>query len=512
MTQKKRALLSVSDKTGLLELATSLRILGFEILATGGTANYLLNQGIEIISVEEVTHFPEMMDGRVKTLHPAIHGGLLAQLPKHQGDLDATEIEIIDLLCVNLYPFKETVANSATLFTDAIEQIDIGGPAMIRSGAKNHERVTVVVDPDDYGLVIQELSQYKAITDKTRRALAGKAYRHTASYDAAIAQYFLHQTAEELPETLTVSYSRHDALRYGENSHQKAVVYQDETSQTPSIIDAEIHHGKALSYNNYRDADSALRLLSEFTHPTAVAIKHMNPCGVGSGETLAAAFERCFESDPVSIFGGILAVNREVDLTLAKRLYPIFLEVIIAPKFTEEALDYLKKKKNIRLLSLAESDTTQEKKYEMITITGGLLVQEADNIKERVEDWRVVTKRKPTNEEIEALKFAWACVKHVKSNAIVITNANQTLGIGAGQMNRIGSVELALQQAHGRLEEAVLASDAFFPMPDSLEKIATTGIKAIIQPGGSIRDQESIDLANAADICMIFTDVRHFKH
>lgn len=510
--KKKRALISVSDKTGIVELATSLKILGFELLSTGGTKVYLEQAGIETRSVTEITGFPEMMAGRVKTLHPKIHGALLAR-EKDQAELDIHKITPIDLVVVNLYPFKETIQQIGSQCSEeVIEQIDIGGPSMLRSAAKNHERVTVVVDHNDYSKILQELTEFKEVSLLTRRQLAAKAFRHTAYYDTLIADYLTKIENEKFPEKLSLGYDRHATLRYGENSHQEATVYASALLPDYSLLNATQYQGKELSFNNYRDGDSALRLLQEFSQPTAVAVKHMNPCGVGTSSTIEVAFENCLKSDPVSIFGGIVAFNRTISLDLAKELTTLFLEIIIAPDFTEEAIIWLSSKKNLRLLSLPMTTKCKTTALEVTSILGGVLVQEIDDAKECVEDWLVVTQRKPTSEEINALKFAWLTVKHVKSNAIVIANDKQTLGIGAGQMNRVGSVELALKQAEGRLESAVLASDAFFPMADSLEKIAQAGIRAVIQPGGSIRDEDSIKVADAADITMIFTQKRHFKH
>lgn len=508
---KKRALISVSDKTGIIELATSLKILGFELLSTGGTQTYLEEAGIETISVSEVTDFPEMMEGRVKTLHPNIHGAILAR-EQHQAELVAQKITPIDLVIVNLYPFKETIAQIDRTMEEAIEQIDIGGPSMLRSAAKNHERVTVVVEQNDYSKIIQELTEFKEVTSLTRRKLAAKAFRHTAYYDTLIANYLTQAENEKFPEKISLGYERVDSLRYGENNHQQAAVYASALLPDYSLLNAIQHQGKELSFNNYRDGDSAIRLLQEFSQPTAVAVKHMNPCGVGTGNTIELAFDYCLKSDPVSIFGGVVAFNRIVSLDLAKELTSIFLEIIIAPEFTEEALAWLKTKKNLRVLTLSMAREPEKTTLEVTSLLGGILLQEQDLAEECVEDWKVVTQRKPTSEEINALKFAWSVVKHVKSNAIVVTNDKQTLGIGAGQMNRVGSVELALKQAKGCLTDAVVASDAFFPMPDSLEKLAKAGIKAVIQPGGSIRDEESIKVADAANMTMIFTKKRHFKH
>lgn len=511
---KKLALLSVSDKTGIVEFATSLQIIGFDIVSTGGTQQVLTNAGITTLSVEELTQFPEMMDGRVKTLHPMVHGGLLARRDdsNHLEALEIHGIRPIDLVCVNLYPFKETIQKADVTFTEAIENIDIGGPSMLRSAAKNHESVTVLVDASDYSLVLEEMTLTGDVSNQTRQRLAAKAFRHTASYDAVIANYLTAVVSEELPESLTISYDLKQSLRYGENSHQSATYYEAKLPTAYSMGQAQKLHGKELSYNNIRDADAAIRLLSEFDTPTAVAVKHMNPCGIGTGNTIQQAFRACYDSDTISIFGGIVAVNRPVDLELAEILHRIFLEIVIAPSFTTEALEILSQKKNIRLLQLETDQEISAHEKEYTSVLGGLLVQELDHGFDQVENWEVVTDRKPTAEEIAALKFAWAAVKHIKSNAIVITNAHQTLGVGAGQMNRVGALKIALEQASHRLENAVIGSDAFFPMSDSIELAGKSGIKAVIQPGGSIKDQDSIDMANRYDMTMIFTKTRHFKH
>jgi phosphoribosylaminoimidazolecarboxamide formyltransferase/IMP cyclohydrolase len=509
---KKRALISVSDKQGIVSFAEALVQNGFEIISTGGTQSALEAAGVETIAIDTVTGFPEMLDGRVKTLHPKIHGGLLGRrdLPAHLAAMEEYEIAPIDLVVVNLYPFKETITKENVTEEQAIENIDIGGPSMLRSAAKNFAAVTVIVDPADYATVLAELSEGQTKLE-TRKKLAAKVFRHTAAYDALIADY-LTTTEEGKPEKLTKTYELKQTLRYGENSHQKAAFYQDALPTPYSIASAKQLHGKELSYNNIKDADAALRIAKEFTEPTAVALKHMNPCGIGTGATIFAAFERAYEADPVSIFGGIVVLNRPVDEATATVLHQIFLEIVIAPAFEPAALEILTKKKNIRLLTLDFVPKTSD--TEIVSVLGGLLIQEQDTRIETPEEWRVVTKRQPNEEEQKALDFAWKAVKHVKSNAIVLANQYQTVGIGAGQMNRVGSVKIAIEQASeaGKLQGAVLASDAFFPMDDSVEYAAKRGIKAIIQPGGSIKDQESIDMADKYGIAMVFTGVRHFRH
>ena len=509
-----RALISVSDKKGVIAFAEGLIENGIEIISTGGTKKVLDEAGIPTISIEEVTDFPEMMDGRVKTLHPKIHGGLLGRrdLASHMEAMEASQITPIDFVCVNLYPFKETIMKSGVTEEEAIENIDIGGPSMLRSAAKNHQFVTAVVDPADYPMVLSELKEQGGTSLATRKKLAAKVFRHTAAYDALIAQYLTGQVAEREPEKLTLTFDRKQDLRYGENSHQKAAFYETALPESYSIAQAQQLHGKELSFNNIRDADAALRIMREYQEPTVVALKHMNPCGIGSASTIFAAWNAAYEADPVSIFGGIIVLNREVDLPTAEAMHKLFLEIIIAPSFTPESLEVLKTKKNIRLLTV--DFTVKESTYteETVSVLGGLLVQDKDVAMEEKQDWQVVTDRKPTEKELAAMAFAWRAVKHVKSNAIVLANEHQTVGIGAGQMNRVGSVKIAIEQAGAKTKDAVLASDAYFPMDDSVEYAAKHGIKAIIQPGGSIKDQASIDMANKYGVAMVFTGVRHFRH
>ncbi|TVT07531.1 bifunctional phosphoribosylaminoimidazolecarboxamide formyltransferase/IMP cyclohydrolase [Enterococcus durans] len=509
-----RALISVSDKKGVIAFAEGLIENGIEIISTGGTKKVLDEAGIPTISIEEVTDFPEMMDGRVKTLHPKIHGGLLGRrdLASHMEAMAASQITPIDFVCVNLYPFKETIMKSGVTEEEAIENIDIGGPSMLRSAAKNHQFVTAVVDPSDYPVVLSELKEQGGTSLATRKKLAAKVFRHTAAYDALIAQYLTGQVAEREPEKLTLTFDRKQDLRYGENSHQKAAFYETALPESYSIAQAQQLHGKELSFNNIRDADAALRIMREYQEPTVVALKHMNPCGIGSASTIFAAWNAAYEADPVSIFGGIIVLNREVDLPTAEAMHKLFLEIIIAPSFTPESLEVLKTKKNIRLLTV--DFTVKDSTYteETVSVLGGLLVQDEDVAMEEKQDWQVVTDRKPTEKELAAMAFAWRAVKHVKSNAIVLANEHQTVGIGAGQMNRVGSVKIAIEQAGAKTKDAVLASDAYFPMDDSVEYAAKHGIKAIIQPGGSIKDQASIDMANKYGVAKVFTGVRHFRH
>ncbi|AUI36624.1 bifunctional phosphoribosylaminoimidazolecarboxamide formyltransferase/inosine monophosphate cyclohydrolase [[Bacillus] caldolyticus] len=509
----KRALISVSNKEGVIPFAKQLAELGIDIISTGGTKRALEEAGVPVISISDVTGFPEILDGRVKTLHPAIHGGILAVRSdeRHQAALAEHGIRPIDLVVVNLYPFQQTIAKPDVTLAEAIENIDIGGPTMVRAAAKNYADVAIVVDPADYPMVIEELKTTGSIQAKTRQQLAAKAFRHTAAYDAMIAEYLTNLTGENYPETLTVTYTKKQSLRYGENPHQSAAFYAKPLGAAFSIANAAQLHGKELSYNNINDANAAINLIREFQEPAVAAIKHMNPCGVGVGATLLEAFTKAYEADPVSIFGGIIAVNREVDKETAERMHDIFLEIVIAPSFSDEALAILTKKKNIRLLAL-DFAAPDVKEKTLVSVNGGLLVQEADKYTLEDAEWNVVTKREPTEAEREQLRFAWKVVKHVKSNAIVLAKNGMTVGVGAGQMNRVGAAKIAIEQAGEQAVGAVLASDAFFPMDDTVEAAAKAGITAIIQPGGSIRDADSIRKADEYGIAMVFTGVRHFKH
>lgn len=509
----KRALISVSDKSGVLEFAKELVALGYEVLSTGGTKKHLQDNDVPVTSVDEVTKFPEILGGRVKTLNPMIHGGLLAKYDdtEHQAQMKEHGIEPIEIVCVNLYPFVETISKPDVTFEDAIENIDIGGPTMLRSAAKNQQYVTVIVDANDYEGVLAELKDSGQTTLQTRRRLAAKVFRHTAAYDSYISNYLSAELGEEFPEQMTLTYELKQTLRYGENPHQKAAFYQKRLASDFSVAYAEQLHGKELSYNNIQDANAALQIIKEFKQPAAVAVKHMNPCGVGTGETIAEAFNKAYEADATSIFGGIVALNREVDAKTAEQLASIFLEIIIAPSFSKEAIELLTVKKNIRLLTISFDQHTQDA-FNTVSVEGGLLVQEPDRYGFDEADIQVVTDRQPTEEEWAAMRLGWSVVKHVKSNAIVITDEQMTLGIGAGQMNRVGSAKIALEQAGEKATGAALASDAFFPMPDTVEAAIEAGITAIIHPGGSKRDQESIDAANKAGITMVLTGVRHFKH
>ncbi|PAF16964.1 bifunctional phosphoribosylaminoimidazolecarboxamide formyltransferase/IMP cyclohydrolase [Terribacillus saccharophilus] len=511
MTVMPRALISVSDKTGIIPFAKGLAELNYDIISTGGTLKQLQEEGIPAVAVSDVTKFDEIMDGRVKTLHPAIHGGLLARRDdeSHMQQLKERDITPIDLVVVNLYPFKNTIEKPGVTEADAIENIDIGGPTMLRSAAKNFAGVTVLVDPEDYDATLSALQQGK-LSYEAKRRLAGKVFRHTANYDAMIASYFAELNEEHDTETLTLTYEKVQSLRYGENPHQAAAFYKDPIVKGASVANAKQLHGKELSYNNIQDANAALEIVMEFQEPAAVAVKHMNPCGVGVGESISNAFRKAFEADPTSIFGGIVALNGAVDKDTALQLKEIFLEIVIAPSFTEEALALLTEKKNIRLLELAADAIQQPKK--VVSVSGGLLVQDYDAGAITEAELNVATDRKPTEEEMKNLLFAWKVVKHVKSNAIVVAKDDQTIGVGAGQMNRVGAAKIALEQAGEKATGAVLASDAFFPMPDTVEAAIKAGVTAIIQPGGSKRDEDSVAVCNAHNIAMVYTDLRHFKH
>ncbi|WP_028778369.1 bifunctional phosphoribosylaminoimidazolecarboxamide formyltransferase/IMP cyclohydrolase [Shimazuella kribbensis] len=514
MSRVRRALISVSDKTGIVELAKELVQQEVQIISTGGTFQLLQQEGLPVTQISEVTGFPEILDGRVKTLHPKVHGGLLAVRDKasHQQACAENGIEYIDLVVVNLYPFKATITKEGFTYEEAIENIDIGGPSMLRSAAKNHQDVTVLVDPADYHVVLEELSENGNTTLATRKRLAAKTFRHTAAYDSLIAHYLTGEMGETSPEQLTFTYEKVSSLRYGENPHQQASYYKDALAKSDQLVSAKQLQGKELSYNNIQDANAALEIVKEFAEPAVVAVKHMNPCGVAVGETLLEAYQRTYEADPVSIFGGIIATNQTVDAVTASKMREIFLEIIIAPSFSEEAQQILSEKKNLRLLELPFSSNESISTWKTTSIDGGILVQEQDSEKITREMCTVATDRNPTDAEWDELLFAWKVVKHVKSNAIVLTKDNRTIGVGAGQMNRVGAAEIAIRQAADNANGAVLASDAFFPMSDTLEKAAAAGIRAIIQPGGSIRDSESIEAANKHGIAMVFTGVRHFKH
>lgn len=509
----KRALLSVSDKTGIKELAAFLHAKGVEIISTGGTMKAIQEAGIPVTYVSEVTGFPEIMDGRVKTLNPKIHGAILGvrDNPEHMAQMKEHGIVPIDLVVVNLYPFKATIEKPGVTEAEAIENIDIGGPSMLRSAAKNYKDVTVVCDPADYDTILAEIRGYGNTTPRLRLQLSAKAYTHTAEYDAMIATYMREKAG--LDEKLFLEFDLVQPLRYGENPHQQAKFYRSGERVPYSLAYARQLNGKEMSYNNIQDANAALAIVREFDEPFCVGLKHMNPCGAAVGRDAADAWTKAYEADKVSIFGGIVALNRPVTREAAELMKPIFLEIIMAPSFTPEALEVLSTKKNLRLLEVP-MEKSDAKQRQLVSVTGGLLVQDLDLETRPVTADMCVTEKRPTERQLADLDFGWRIVKHVKSNAIVVVKDGRTLGVGAGQMNRIGSAELALKQAHaqGVTEGLVLASDGFFPFDDCVSLAAASGVEAIVQPGGSVRDEDSIRKANESGIPMLFTGMRHFKH
>ena len=508
-----RALISVSYKTGIVEFASSLKELGWTLIATGGTLKTLRNSGLEVMDIQDVTGFPEICDGRVKTLHPKVHGGLLARrdLEDHLRQIKENGITPIDLVCVNLYPFEATIAKEGVTMEEAVENIDIGGPSMLRSAAKNFRDVTVVCDPSDYNKVISEISENGNTSLETRLQLSAKAYTHTALYDSHIAEYM--RKAAGLPEKSFMNFDILQSLRYGENPHQKAAFYKAEKEVPFSVAYSKQLGGKELSYNNIQDANAALSIVKEFKEPFVVALKHMNPCGAGVGKDLAEAWKKAYEADQVSIYGGIVAMNRPLTKEVALLMKPIFLEIVMAPSYEPDALEVLASKKNLRVLEVdMTSELKNSKSY--IGITGGMLVKDSDLECLELTMEMCVTQKKPTPEELKELNFAWKIVKHVKSNAIVVSKNGATAGVGAGQMNRVGSAELALNEAKalGITDNLVLASDGFLPFGDTVELASKYGVTAIVQPGGSIRDEDSIKVADEKGITMLFTGMRHFKH
>ena len=511
---KKRALISVSDKTGIVELAKEIVSYGSTSCTNNFISATLKNADIDVIGISDITGFPECLDGRVKTLHPNVHAGLLAMRAnkEHMEQLEKLNINTIDMVVVNLYPFKQTIMKPGVDLQTCIENIDIGGPTMLRSAAKNYQDVTVLVDPSDYAKVIDEMKNGGVSLD-TKFYLMYKVYQHTAVYDTMISTFLREKLNIKFPEIVSYAYEKVQDMRYGENPNQSAVFYKECLPVAGSIAEAKQLHGKELSYNNINDTNGALDLLREFTEPTIVAVKHANPCGVATSNTISKAFELAYNSDPVSIFGGIIAANREIDKATAEQINKIFIEIVIAPSFSKEALEILEQKKNIRLLALDSINApVKSTSYDMKKVLGGLLVQDYDTIVIEDEKCQVVTETKPTKEQISDMQFLMRVCKHTKSNAIVIGKDNTTYGIGAGQVNRIWAAKQAIEHSLKDTNGAVLASDAFFPFGDVVEEAHKAGIKAIVQPGGSIRDQESIDLCNKYGIAMIFTGDRHFKH
>lgn len=539
MEMKKRALVSVSDKAGVVDFCKGLAECGFEIISTGGTAKALKDAGLKVIGISDITGFPECLDGRVKTLHPNVHAGLLAMRsnPEHMAQLEKLNINTIDVVCVNLYPFKATLQKGAD-FAECVENIDIGGPTMIRAAAKNYQDVAVIVDPKDYAKVLSEL-KCGGVTLETKKYLQYKVFAHTAVYDSLISNYLASQLNITFPDEVTFAYEKAQDMRYGENPQQQAVFYNEQFIRKGSLSSAKQLWGKELSYNNVNDANGALELLKEFgATPAVVACKHANPCGVGTGKSVHEAYLRAYESDPVSVFGGILAINGEVDKDTATEINKIFIEIVMAPSYSDAALEILKQKKNIRLLQIDDIAARREDTaFDMKKVYGGLLVQQYDESLIHGEDTSlfkkkaevevstlpsgkektvyglgVVTDRAPTKDEIEAMLFAWKVVKHTKSNAIVIGKKGRTTGIGMGQTNRIWAAQQAIAHAGKEAKGSVMASDAFFPFPDCVEECVKAGVTAIIQPGGSIQDKASVEACNAAGIAMVFVGDRHFKH
>jgi phosphoribosylaminoimidazolecarboxamide formyltransferase/IMP cyclohydrolase len=518
MAKLGKALISVSDKTGVEKMAKSLAALGMDVVSTGGTASMLRDAGVAVTEVAEYTGFPEIMNGRVKTLHPKIHGGLLGRrsVDSHVRQMQEQGIEPIDVVVVNLYPFEATIAKPGCTFEEAIENIDIGGPSMLRSAAKNHEDVLVVVDPQDYERVLEAL-QSETVSLGLRRELAKKVFDHTARYDSLIANYLTSKladtSAQKFPSLLCLSYEKVEDLRYGENPHQAGAVYRDRQTKEASLCQARQLHGKAMSYNNYLDANAALELVKEFDETAVVVVKHNNPCGVAIGDLPVEAYVRARETDPISAFGGVIACNRTVDLAMAKEITSTFVEVLIAPEFTEEALAELQRKKDLRLLAVGSLESAQRDTLDMKKIVGGILVQDRDlgSLRE-MGDLSIPSQRQPTDHEYQACDFAWKVCKHVKSNAIVFATQTQTVGIGAGQMSRVDSVKLAQMKANLPIKGCVMASDAFFPFRDGIDAAAGAGITAVIQPGGSIRDKEIIQAVDEHHMAMILTGMRHFRH
>ncbi len=514
-----KALISVSDKTGIVEFAKELEKKGIEIISTGGTYKKLKEEGVNAIEISELTGFPECLDGRVKTLHPKVHAGILAMRsnPNHMKQLEDLNIDTIDFVVVNLYPFKQTILKENVSREEAVENIDIGGPTMLRSAAKNYQDVTVITDPKDYSIVLEELNNNGKVSLDTKFYLMQKVFEHTANYDAMICKYIKEQRNDEsFPSELTLTYEKVQEMRYGENPHQKGALYKEIGKCVGSLTTAKQLNGKELSFNNINDTNGALELLKEFDEPTIVACKHGNPCGVGSSNNIYDAWKKAYEADKVSIFGGIVVSNREITKEVALEMKDIFLEVIVAPSYEPEALELLQTKKNLRILELPDITVKQPANaYDIKKINGGIIVQTIDS--KLLDGYEVVTNRKPTDKELEDMLFTWKIVKYVKSNGIALGKDKQSIGIGPGQVNRIWSTKQSIEHSKELISEdivkgSVLASDAFFPFADCVEAAHEAGITAIVQPGGSVRDQESIDKCNEYGIAMIFTKMRHFRH
>nr|WP_132983506.1 bifunctional phosphoribosylaminoimidazolecarboxamide formyltransferase/IMP cyclohydrolase [Tissierella praeacuta] len=509
----KRALISVFHKEGIVEFASELKKLGWEIISTGGTYKILKESGIEVIEVNNVTNFPEILDGRVKTLNPYIHGGLLYRRDNenHIKTIEDMKIDPIDMVVNNLYPFEETINKLNVTHEEIIENIDIGGPSMIRAAAKNYKDVTVIIDPSDYEQVLNELKFEGKTTFRTRQYLARKVFNYTAYYDTLISNYFNEIEEVIFPEKLTLAYKSKEELRYGENPHQKAAFYKEVGKKEGTLTGAIQLHGKELSFNNINDANGCIEALKEFDEPTVVAVKHANPCGIGSGKDILEAYKKAYECDKVSIFGGIIAANREIDEKVAEKINQIFIEIVMAPSFTEKALEILTQKKNIRIMQIDSIIDRKYKELDIKKVLGGLLVQDKDRILLN-EEIKIVTKNQPTEKQMEDLLFAWKAAKSVKSNGVVIAKDKATIGIGLGEVNRVWAVQNAIERAGEKGKGAVLASDGFFPFKDSIELLSSAGVAAIIQPGGSLKDSEVIEEADKNSISMIITGIRHFKH
>ena len=504
----RRALISVFDKTGIVGLAESLNQHDVEIISTGGTAKTLGDAGLPVKGISTYTGFPEIMDGRVKTINPLVEGGILGLRDKHAEEAKTNNIGWIDLVVCNLYPFSKIISRDDCDLMTAMENVDIGGPTMIRSAAKNVGWVTALVDPQDYQGIIDELDEFAEISFETRKELSAKAFGHTAQYDTIIHNYL---KDEKLSNDFSLTYNKHSAMRYGENPHQSAAAYQYPNDRSKNILNAKIHQGKQLSYNNIMDADAALSCIKEFDQTACVVVKHANPCGVAIGEEIADVYTRAFNADSLSAFGGIIALNRTCTVAVAEAISSIFVEIILAPSFDEDALSVLSKKKNLRVLEVGDI-TGRENKLEYRNVDGGILVQDTDTSVLTLDELKTVTKVVPSDTEMKTMLFGWKVLKHVKSNAILLVKNNETIGIGAGQVSRVDAVNIALKKSGERLDNSILCSDAFFPFRDSIDKIANTGIVAVIQPGGSVRDQEVIAACNDHGIAMVFTGRRCFKH
>lgn len=516
-----RALISVSNKSGIVDFAKGLEKLGVEIISTGGTYSLLKENGINAISIEEITNFKECLDGRVKTLHPNIHSGILAirENEKHLKEIESLNIDFIDIVIVNLYPFKETILKNNVSLEEAIENIDIGGPTMIRAASKNYKYVSAVTSPEDYNKILDEIQKNGKVSEKTNFYLSVKAFSHTAHYDAIISNY-LKQKCDypKYDDVITMTFEKVQSMRYGENPHQNACFYKEVKNNMGMLTSFTQIQGKEMSFNNINDTNGALELLKEFSEPTIVACKHSSPCGVGSGENIFEAYQKAYLADSTSIFGGIVVSNREICENTAKEMTKIFLEVVVAPSFTKEALEEFSKKSNLRVLKIEDICKKQDElSFDLKKVSGGILIQDIDNTLVCDSEMKVVTNRKPTEKEMEDLLFAFKVVKFTKSNAIVLAKNKQTIGIGNGQVNRIWATKQAIEHAKEQIDEnicknSVLASDAFFPFDDCVREAIKEGVTAIIQPGGSIRDEDSIKLCNENNIAMVFTNVRHFRH